>query len=189
MNPAPPVTSTFIVRFAVLGTSAREAASLPARRTPRETARMVPCGVQGRISSRDHADPRPDDVVPARRGRRHRDVRARRRGGAAAPGPRCASSRLRASAATGSPMGTAWSTTCTPRRGRRLRCLSSSCRSRVRRAVRRAVRTSSTRTGFRAWFPLWRRGSQSCSSSGGPMRHLRRAPDPSRDGSSAARES
>ncbi len=30
MNPAPPVTSTFIVRFAVLGTSAREAASLPA---------------------------------------------------------------------------------------------------------------------------------------------------------------
>ena len=51
--------------------------------------------------------PRPDDVVPARRGRRRRDVRPRRgRRPARGRGSRFASCRRRASVTTGSPTGT-----------------------------------------------------------------------------------
>ena len=53
------------------------------------------------------------------------------------PGSRCASSRLRASATTGSPTATGSSTTFGAGRGRRSRCRSSSSRSRARRGGRR----------------------------------------------------
>ena len=83
MNPAPPVTSTFIVRFAVLGTSAREAASLPASADDSVRLRPSSAAFPDAYRAGRREAPRPDDVVPARRGRRRRDVRARRGRGAA----------------------------------------------------------------------------------------------------------
>ena len=190
MNPAPPVTSTFIVRFAVLGTSAREAASLPASADDSVRLRPSSAAFPDAYRAGRREAPRPDDVVPARRGRRRRDVRARRGRGAAGRRGRGARRLARELPPLRDRLRrTASSTTCAPRRGRRLRCRCSSSRSRAPRAGRRAGRTSSTRTGFRASFPRWRPGSRSCSSSGARMRPSRRVLDRSRGGSSAVRAS
>ena len=119
---------------------------------------------------------RPDDVVPARRGRRRGDVRARRRRGAARRrASRCGSSRLRASATTGSPTATGSSTTCAARPG------SCSLAAALPPLVRERGPPGEPRRGRRprplaARAPCRRspRASRSCSSSGARTSHSRR---------------
>ena len=133
---------------------------------------------------------RPDDVVPARRGRRRRDVRPRQRGGAERRrASRSSSYRPRAFATSGSPTATGSSTTCGQRRGRRWRCRCSSSPSPARPGGPRTTPTSSTRTGCRARSPRSRRASRSCSSSGARTSRSRGGCDRSRDGSCGARGS
>ena len=112
---------------------------------------------------------RPDDVVPARAGRRRRRLRARRgRAPARRRASRSRSSRPRRSGTSGSRTGTGSRGTCGDGRGRSLLAAAlPRSRTRGRRAGPRGTRTSSTRTGFPPRSRRCRHGSRSSSSSGG----------------------